>query len=140
MDVYEVLYPNYQLAFEVDRSSNHLKYDTDALIVSNLNLKWGGKQTLMRPSIIISDECLGPYSKILKVGDVQAFQFDENSSGPFYDITASKYDIPYSESEKQQIISENNRTFPTSMSLVKKRRMVRKTKRDQTKWKGPIIF
>lgn len=58
MDVVEVLYPQMQLVFEVDHSSNHLKGKEDGLDVNAMNLNWGGKQKQLRASTVCAG-CLG---------------------------------------------------------------------------------
>lgn len=83
MDIYESLYNDYQIVFEVDHSKNHLKYADDALKVSKLKMKLGGKSYKMRDSYISSEECLGKGKRVLNVGDYQKFTYDEASGGPF---------------------------------------------------------
>jgi hypothetical protein len=58
IDVMEVVYPQMQLAFEVDNSSNHLKKREDGLDVIDMNLKWGGAKKKMHATTITAG-CLG---------------------------------------------------------------------------------
>ena len=51
--------PGKQLAIEIDHSAGHAKYLPDGLHVSNMNVKYGGKQKVLRDSIM-TEGCLGP--------------------------------------------------------------------------------
>ncbi|CAM9847356.1 unnamed protein product, partial [Pylaiella littoralis] len=59
MDVLEHIDPDMQIVFEVDHSSGHGKQREDGLHVSNMNVKYGGKQKVLRDSVM-TEECLGP--------------------------------------------------------------------------------
>ena len=48
MDCFDVLYPDLQLMVEVDHSVGHAKSREDGLHVGNMNVKYGGKQKIMR--------------------------------------------------------------------------------------------
>jgi hypothetical protein len=90
MDCMEYLHPDCQLAFELDRSSGHMKFDENALVASHLNVNFGGKQPIMRDSIISRDVKLGEGSK-LHHGDVQRMYFTDDDDPPFYQPAAPKY-------------------------------------------------
>ena len=48
MNCFDVLYPDLQLMVEVDHSAGHAKFREDGLHVGNMNVKYGGKQKIMR--------------------------------------------------------------------------------------------
>lgn len=50
IDCGEVLYPYHQLTMEVDWSSEHMKYEVDALRMTDMNVGWGEKQSIMHAS------------------------------------------------------------------------------------------
>ena len=55
------------------------------MIVTNMGVRWGGKQSKLRNSTILSaDGFLGTFNSILNVGDVQKFQFKEGDDGTYY--------------------------------------------------------
>jgi hypothetical protein len=119
LDVYEALFPQYQIALEIDQSSGHLKYEDDSLQATNLNAKWGGSQSVMRDSKIANESYLGPNFKLLRVGDIQKMQFDESSKGPFYDPDReiNKYDRQYSDAE---IAEHQRKKLKSSLPEIKK--------------------
>ena len=59
MDELETLYPGKKLVIEVDHSSGNAKYLPDGLHVSNMNVRYGGKQRKLRASTM-TEGCLGP--------------------------------------------------------------------------------
>ncbi len=65
-------------------------------------MRWGGKQPFLRDSVITHEECLGRGNRILEVGSIQKFQFDENSNSPFYDKMAPKYNREFNHDEKEE--------------------------------------
>ena len=87
VDCLNYLYPNYEFLFMLDHSSGHDKQKPDALNATNMKVKFGGKQKVLRDSIILEqDGYLGPYhhNKMLQVGDTQSFVFSDTDDGPFY--------------------------------------------------------
>jgi len=86
----------YQIVFEVDSSSNHLAKSEEGLGVRSLT--YGGKQKLMRPSIL-TEGCVNTnnaqYPATLQVGDTQYMQFRENDEAPWYDPLVRKYDLKW---------------------------------------------
>lgn len=85
IDIYEVLHPNHQIVFEFDHSMNHLKFAEDAIKANKLRVKFGCNEQKIRPTKIISEECIGPANKrILNVGDIQSFYYDKCSKTPNY--------------------------------------------------------
>lgn len=75
MDYYEILYPNKQLLFLFDCSSNHTKQPTDGLYVTHMGMYMGGKQCGIMRSSVIEEGCLGPHNPQLQVGDTQHMCF-----------------------------------------------------------------
>ena len=59
MDCLEQIEPRKQLAIEVDHSAGHPKYLPDGLRVANMNVRYGGKQKVLR-DIVMTERCLGP--------------------------------------------------------------------------------
>ena len=59
MDVLEALYLGRQLMVEVDHSAGHAKYREDGLRVGNMDVRFGGKQRVLRDTIVV-ECCLGP--------------------------------------------------------------------------------
>ena len=98
LDVMEALHPDRQFMIEVDWSAGHAKGKEGGLNVNSMNLKYGGKQSFIRPGVgsaievaegFLGNEPLWAYnenkekvnveaSRKLKVGDVQSFVFGEN--------------------------------------------------------------
>ena len=113
MDVYECLWPDKQLLFEVDWSSGHAKMLADALHTPSMGKNFGGAQKAPRNTMV---ETVGDYSTTykykdrdlgnevevdvgLKVGDKQSFVHVESDPPPFLSVThacpfgAPKHDI-----------------------------------------------
>ncbi|CAN0251556.1 unnamed protein product, partial [Hapterophycus canaliculatus] len=115
IDVYEHLHPDVQLVIEVDHSSGHAKQRENGLHVSNMNVKYGGKQRILRDSVM-TEGCLGPeeakmyfadgkwstqfsaeavvFDQKLKVGETQTSTFAVGAPPPFYDWEAPRRDTP----------------------------------------------
>lgn len=74
--VYQHLYPNMQLLFEIDQSSCHLKKSEDGHHITNLNIGPGGR--VMKDSPPLTEECLGPGRRYVNVGEKQVYQFTSN--------------------------------------------------------------
>ena len=115
MDCLEEVEPEKQLAIEVDHSAGHAKYRPDGLHVANMNVKYGGKQKVLRDSVM-TEGCLGPheakmhlnagvwstqYDAVLttktvdlklKLGDVHRMSFGPDDPPPFYDWEAPARD------------------------------------------------
>ena len=103
LDVIEILYPNTQILLKVDHSSGHLKEQSDGLMVNAMGLRWGGKTTPKRDSVI-EDGCLGVSPPIingrhLTVGMLQRMIFEPGDPLPFNDPKAHPYDIPMNEAQ-----------------------------------------
>lgn len=113
MDVLKTIEPRKQQIIEVDHWAGHAKYRENGFHVSNMNVRYGGKQKALRDTIICNG-CLGPAKanmhlnngKLstdfvegvstrtvgfkLKVGETP---FATNAPPPFYDWEAPKRDI-----------------------------------------------
>jgi len=108
IDLFEFLYPDYQLLLEVDHSSGHAKLLDDGLHVSNINSSFDGKQKLLR-STTMDMGCLGNHPAVmmthdgqhhnvkLVLTDVQSLVFLPDDPPPFYALCTPKYDTPMSE-------------------------------------------
>ena len=73
LDMYEYLYPNAQVAIEVDWSSGHAKHRADALNVNAMRVNMGGDQPVPHASQV-SAGCLGEGAQ-LQVGQLQYFYY-----------------------------------------------------------------
>ena len=118
LDMYEVLYPKYQIIGEYDWSSGHSKSRDLALNSITMGVKWGGKQADMRDAVNLDDHSLGnadafmwhspakdkwsltPIARWTKVdcrvrkGQNQTATFTVDADGatpppPFYDLNAN---------------------------------------------------
>jgi hypothetical protein len=92
----EVLYPTMRIVLEVDHSSGHLNEQSDGLMVSAMNVRWGGKASAKRDKVI-EGGCLGPDPPVLNgrqlaIGSVQKMVFEDDSPPPFRDLHVPKYD------------------------------------------------
>ena len=92
LDMYEYLYPDAQVAVEVDWSSGHAKHRADALNVNAMRVNMGGDQPVPHASQVMAG-CLGEGAR-LQVGELQYFYFrsaEERGDGkpdppPFYHL------------------------------------------------------
>ncbi|CAM9599800.1 unnamed protein product, partial [Pylaiella littoralis] len=113
LDVYEFLEPDMQVVVEVDHSAGHAKQREDGLHVSNMNVKYGGKQKVLRDTVMV-EGCLGPgeakmyfangkwstqfsegavcIDQKLKMGETQTSTFAVGAPPPFYDWEAPRKD------------------------------------------------
>jgi hypothetical protein len=82
MDCLLVLLPNHDFVFIFDQSSGHCKRAADGLQATSMNSGWGGKQLVMRFTVI-KEDCLGDFPTKLKVGDTQTLVFGDEDDGPF---------------------------------------------------------
>ena len=88
VDVFKVLYPEYDVLFLFDHSADHDKMKPDGLTVSGMGKFWSGTQPRMRSMKLINNSFFGDYPNLgirLSVGDEQHIQFpvNQNSSGPY---------------------------------------------------------
>ena len=71
VDCLTVLHPELYLHFCVDHSCGHDRQRYDGLECSKMNKGYGGKKRVPHPSVIASDDYLGPHPKTLNVGDTK---------------------------------------------------------------------
>jgi hypothetical protein len=111
----------YQIVMEVDSSSNHLAKKTEGLGARSLNT--GGKQGLMRPSILTIG-CIDPsnaiYPPTLRIGDTQYMQFREGDSPPWYAPTMRKYDLRWSDMTAEEKAEHQSARDKLIASITKK--------------------
>lgn len=109
LNVLEILYPHMQVLLEVDHSSGHLKEQSDGLMVNAMGLRWGGKTTPKRDTLI-EEGCLGEVvpmvgNKQLAIGMVQKMIFEEGDPPPFLDPDANVHDRVMNAVEKAKEVS-----------------------------------
>ena len=83
-DIYDVLsikFPQYNFLLLLDQSSGHGRMGEGGLNINTMSVRWGGKQDKMRSTKIKE---VGPYHRILEVGDEQSMVFIGVDDGPFY--------------------------------------------------------
>ena len=59
MDCRDALYPEHQLMIEINHSAGHAKFRDDALHVGHMDVKYGGKQRVLRDTKL-TEGCVGP--------------------------------------------------------------------------------
>jgi len=85
LDVMRVLYPQYEVLLLFDHSCGHDRQREDGLNVENMSKSYGGKQRIIRPSLIKEENgYLGRFNRKLQRGDTQNFVFSANDDGPFW--------------------------------------------------------
>ena len=87
IDVLKWAYPDFDFIFLFDHSNGHDRFQPDGLNMKKVSSKYGGKQPVMRSSLLSSKDFFGPYhtpSYPLQVGYTQLMQFTENDPGPCY--------------------------------------------------------
>lgn len=111
VDCLKVMHPNNDFVFLFDHSSGHAKKRVDGLNAANMNVKHGGKQSHMRPSQIMKEDgYLGPFDKVLKVGDTQQFVWQAGDAGPFH-FTDKEKDARVKQDDKVGIPTRLARKF-----------------------------
>lgn len=110
----EVLYPTMQIVLEVDHSSGHLKEQSDGLMVNAMNIRWGGKASAKRDTVI-EEGCLGAdppelNGRKLAIGSIQKMTFEEDSPPPFTDPNTPKFDREMTADEKIQVLEKARRS------------------------------
>ena len=79
--------------FLMDQSSGHGRMRDAALNANNMSIRFGGKQGMLRKTRLRD---IGPYQKILSIGNKQSMIFEDGDQGPFYlkleDQVCRKYD------------------------------------------------
>ena len=74
----------YEYTFLFDHSNGHDRMRPDGLNARRVSKQFGGKQPKMRNSKIENESYLGPYERVLNVGDVQSMTFNDTDIGPIY--------------------------------------------------------
>jgi len=94
LNIFEALAPNKQLVLEVDHSSNHLKKADDALAVSNMQVKPGGKQDKLRDTTLTIG-CLGStQSYTTKTKDGEVLVYNRKNAGDIQKMVFTADDLP----------------------------------------------
>ena len=84
-DVLQTLYPEFDIMFLFDHSCGHDRQRPDGLNPLKMGKYFGGKQPIMRDSIIKSQEFLGPHlPRPLTVGTTQRMFYLPTDMGPFH--------------------------------------------------------
>ena len=114
LDILSVKYPNFDFLILMDQSSGHGKSLKEGLNALSMGVKYGGSQPKMRDTKIKE---VGPYRRILNVGDVQKMVFTENDTGPFYlkNPSSRKYDrftghVKVLDKSKKMLLEEIKKT------------------------------
>ncbi|KAI2491822.1 hypothetical protein MHU86_22728 [Fragilaria crotonensis] len=102
VDCLKVLNPDIDLVFLFDHSQGHARKKEGALDANDMSRSFGGVQSKMRSSTIV-DGCLGPYDRILNVGDCQSMVFEPDDVGPWWFSTDE-----IRESRRHDIIDNDN--------------------------------
>jgi hypothetical protein len=85
VDCLKTLYPAIDFIFLFDHSSGHAKKRIGGLDASAMNKGFGGAQPSMRETIIkAEDGYLGPFPRVVNIGDALRFDFQESDDGPFW--------------------------------------------------------
>ena len=86
---------NVDFVIMMDQSSGHRRMCKGALNTNLMSVKFGGKQSKMRNTVIRD---IGTYERKLEVGETQVMSFLEDDEGPFYlspqERIRRKYDQP----------------------------------------------
>jgi hypothetical protein len=82
VDCLVILYPDCDFVFLFDQSSGHAKKRKDGLNAAVMNVQWGGKQPLMRPTVLV-EGCLGLHQAQIQLGKEQSMVFTDQDAGPF---------------------------------------------------------
>jgi hypothetical protein len=96
VDCLSYLYPQFEYEFELDHSSGHNMERPDGLSTTSgvINMGWGGKQRIMRNSVLSKDD-LGTlvHDRVLKVGDEQSMVFNNADLPPILSPDAPQHDV-----------------------------------------------
>jgi hypothetical protein len=129
VDCIKLLYPHHDILLVFDQSSGHARKRHDSLNVVGLNGNWGGKQKIMRDSIIV-EGCLGPYDALLTIGDTQSMVFSASDDGPInipINMRESKkLDVVIGRKKKDKTKSELLQELITTKGFTPKRNHTKK--------------
>jgi hypothetical protein len=96
-DVFKVLYPQFDIVFELDHSSGHDKEKADGLTTTPPMLGWehGGKQRCMRSSELgESNTGTVRHSRCVNLGDIQHMNFRIDDLPPVLKPLCAKFQTP----------------------------------------------
>jgi hypothetical protein len=98
VDCLQVMRPDFDYLLLFDHSSGHAKKRIGGLDANKMKVYHGGVQPIMQDSTILEEDgYLGPFQRILEMGDTQSFVFKEGDAGPFY-----LQDLPEDEFERRK--------------------------------------
>ena len=96
-DVFKVLYPQFDIVFELDHSSGHDKEKSDGLTTTPSMLGWehGGKQRHMRCSLL-DETNTGTvrHSRCIDIGSIQQMTFEIDDLPPVLKPLCAKFSTP----------------------------------------------
>jgi hypothetical protein len=96
-DVFKVLFPQFDVVFELDHSSGHDKEKADGLTTTPSMLNWehGGKQRSMRPSELgIENTGTVRHDRCINLGEIQHMSFGINDLPPVLKPLCPKIPTP----------------------------------------------
>ena len=116
--------------------SGHARKRVHGLDASKMLVRHGGKQPPMMPSQIKQEDgYLGPYESILKVGDIQYFQYREEDEGPFHMDKTEREETKYTWEEEIEGVMVGK----TKEDLVRELNVNQIQKIDSQKMKMPEL-
>ncbi len=85
IDCLKVFYPQYEFVFHHDQSCGHDRQREDKLNAGKMSKSFRGRQKKLHNTEIKQEYgYLGPFHRMLKVGDIQKMCFQSTDSGPFW--------------------------------------------------------
>ena len=87
IDILKFEFPDFDFVFLFDHSNGHDRLRPNGLNINKIGIKFGGKQPVMRDSLLNERKYFGPYHTSaypLQPGMCQSMQFQPNDSGPCY--------------------------------------------------------
>jgi hypothetical protein len=91
IDVVNLLYQQYDVLFLFDHSCGHDRQHKDGLNVENMSKSYGGKQSILRTSLIKQERgYLGRFPRTLNPGDMRQMVFVPGDEGPFWMTTEQR--------------------------------------------------
>ena len=110
IDVLSHTHPQFEYLFLFDHSNGHDRLQPQGLSISKISIKHGGKQPIMRDSLLTYNE-FGPFhssSSLLQPGMCQSMQFKATYSGPCYlndeEKIARKLDVRLGKTREKDMI------------------------------------
>jgi hypothetical protein len=100
MDCLSVLHPSLDFVYLFDHSNGHDRLQPNGLSSTRISKYYGGKQPIMRDSVLTDIKCFGPFhdhTYPLQFNSTQSMIFQTTDPGPFYltedDRQKRKHDI-----------------------------------------------